>query len=435
MSFDLDRLASLCGSPWGLIQNPRLRTRNSEGLPVTVVVTRNHDNSSLGSAYSFEGVGTSFDPNVAFAKSILEAAERYCQTFAPKPKALIEGSYIDLKKSHDLIGPESLNLYSNTVYENFASQVCPYQKDKSFFWTPVTSVKTGRQCWIPADFVYYNTQATNRLYIQTSNGTAIHESLERAIDSATLELIERDLLMIYWKNNIKPLSIQASSVFSLLGIESQMSCLDFFENIRFYWYPLPFSLYAISCAIFGNTDKGQPAFVLGGSTHQDPSKAFMKATEEALQIYSLSQVLIKGGRKLKPDEVINFSDHAYFYANSENNVKHNLIFQKDSKEQINISDMLKTVNSCSPSKNSIQDYLESINQELFYRDLTTRDIEHAGYKVVRAISPGLLGLDMNHNLRLDQISANRKYWIYKDGAFQLQNFTQKSLNESPHPFA
>jgi ribosomal protein S12 methylthiotransferase accessory factor len=433
MSIDLRRLESLCGSPWGVMQNPHSRIRNSEGLPVTVVVTRNRENKNLGAKHSFEGVGASFNPEVAYVKSILEAAERYCQTFGPDPESLKKGSYLDLKEDFDLIAPERLNLYTDAAYSTV--EVRPYEKDRSILWSTVISVHTGQQYWIPSDFVYYNTDKENRLFVQTSNGTAIHESLAKAIESASLELIERDLLMIYWKQKLRPISIDSKSVFSFLGIENKVNCLDFFENIRFFWYPLPFSLYAVSCGIFGNTEKDQPAFVLGGAAHQNLFHSLLKSLEEALQVYSLSHMFVKSRKKLKPEDVVHFSDHAFFYADSENQKKHNSIFLKDSEEQLTVSDILKTAETSQPSESPILDYLRSLGLDLLYCDLTTRDVHQAGYKVVRAISPGLLGLDMNHNLRLDYIPTEKKYWVLEDGSFELRDFTSGPLNESPHPFA
>ena len=70
--------------------------------------------------------------------------------------------------------------------------------------------------------------------------------------------------------------------------------------------------------------------------------------------------------------------------------------------------------------------------DVIYVDLTTLDVDDAGFKVVRTVIPGFQPLDINHRHRY--LGGERLYKVPVEMGLRRGILGEESLNPFPHPF-
>src|SRR5262249_37216566 len=90
-----------------------------------------------------------------------------------------------------------------------------FDEARKINWTPVWSLTTERQRWVPSALCFYEYPTEHfgepEFARACSNGCAAGNSPEEAILQGLLELVERDACAIWWYNMIQVPSIDMSS--------------------------------------------------------------------------------------------------------------------------------------------------------------------------------------------------------------------------------
>jgi thiazole/oxazole-forming peptide maturase SagD family component len=175
-------------------------------------------------------------------------------------------------------------------------------------WVMGTRLKSGQKVYVPTDCVFYPMPADYQICMGiTSNGVAAGQTLESAISTALMELIERDAIMVSWYSQ-QPLKKIAQCLLDdylldkVVYWQSQQRQLEFFD----------FTLDTIPVVVATISGADYPMFVKGSSANPD----FLKACHKALQEVEITtHSLVHSHRLLpiKPEEVIEVDDHGRLY--------------------------------------------------------------------------------------------------------------------------
>lgn len=157
--------------------------------------------------------GRDRDPSRAWLKSIMEANERFA---CERPHATIDAHCSALA---DALPSSTLIAYSKQQYATQGFPFAPFDADARYQWVEGFDVATGRSVAIAADHIYYidglrptRAASTAPLTAATSSGVAAHDTREAALESALLELIERDAFMRAWLELRPPPEIARESL-------------------------------------------------------------------------------------------------------------------------------------------------------------------------------------------------------------------------------
>ena len=81
---------------------------------------------------------------------------------------------------------------------------------------------------------------------------------------------------------------------------------------------------------------------------------------------------------------------------------------------------------------TLVDKLDQKDLNVVVKDLTTVDVDEAGFKVIRAVVPGMQPLDVNHARRY--LGGKRLYEVPCQMGLKSQPLTEEELNPFPHMF-
>jgi YcaO-like protein with predicted kinase domain len=147
------------------------------GIPVYSAIVPDSDDEI--SVYNGKGAR----PIDAKAGALMEAIER--QTALKTRLPLIEDSFVNLRKSRNVLNPRSIN----------QELVQTYSEDRIYSWCEGLDIVSGEPCWIPAKlagFSWFDVPHPACFLITDTNGLASGNSRDEAICHALCELAERD---------------------------------------------------------------------------------------------------------------------------------------------------------------------------------------------------------------------------------------------------
>ncbi len=82
--------------------------------------------------------------------------------------------------------------------------------------------------------------------------------------------------------------------------------------------------------------------------------------------------------------------------------------------------------------NGLLGKLNAKDLNVVVKDLTTVDVDEAGFKVVRVVVPGMQPLDVNHARRY--LGGTRLYEVPCQMGLKSQPLAEEELNPFPHMF-
>ena len=252
-------------------------------------------------------------------------------------------------------------------------------------------------------------------------------TLEQAMISGLLEIIERDAFMIMWYNSMS---------LPRLDIHNSAIALPFQELLDRNRFDLT--------VVDTTSDLGVPsAFGLlmtrdgkvsvGGSARLSMEGAIGKALMEISQLFigNKMQIYSKGIPSLLPHQVTDYGLRLPYYEQP---------FAYEELMFTAASSAVRSVPGPSPiSAGSETEQLEYlVNQfakqglEVLCVDLTTEDVRELGMHVVKMIVPGTVQLPRSENERL--ITSKRIYETPVKLGLRAEPLSPQLLNCSPHPF-
>lgn len=382
------------------------------------------------------GAGAAVDPDRAIMKAVGESVERYCSA-QYDGDALRFATYREL--GADAVPPQDFALFSTKQYAQPDFPFSPMTQRTPLRWVQGHSLTHDKSVWVPATFVYVpyacEPRGEPKVHYPISTGLACAPNLASAIYKGILEAIERDAFMITWHHRLPgPLidleSIDHPSIRRLLGLLDgvPVRCQACFLSLDI---PVPVIL-----VVFSSTSGRPPFSVVGLGTDLDPHRALIQALEEVyLGYWGMKRVALEKN-DFKPEK--NYRNvnmpiqHGYAHALWPE-LRESMEFLLASDTRLSIQNLPNVFNeNMVANVNSLVDLLREKGLEVIIKDLTTPDIDGVGFKVVRAVIPGLQPLDVNHVYRY--LGGKRLY----DAPCQLGHLThpraEEDLNPFPHVF-
>ena len=157
----------------------------------------------------------------ARTRALCEALERFCGIFSGEETRVV-ASLRELGESG--IDPNECMLFSERQFEEREAwvarsskfQIVPCQLDPAarLDWSPVRSLATNEVKYLPTAYLYYGYPISDRGFFcwADSNGNAAGATMEEALLNATLELVERDAVCIWWYNRLSRPAVDLASL-------------------------------------------------------------------------------------------------------------------------------------------------------------------------------------------------------------------------------
>ncbi len=382
------------------------------------------------------GDAASVHPERAIMKAVGESVERYSSGQYDTAE-LKRSTFADLNE--EAVDPEKFALYSRQQYaqENFPFSALT--KKSTLRWEQGHSLRDEKPVWVPAAFVYvpYEFDAPNELpfFNPISTGLACGPNRSFALYKSILEVIERDAFMIVWKNQLPRPQLDIKSSKNEFVHQLLQALINLPLECKAIYLTLDIEVPVIAVAIH-TTNDAPPYTAMGIGADLDPDRALIQALEEAyLTFLGMSRYA-----KLKKDYVPepDYSDiktptlHALAHAICPE-LRSSFDFLADSKNMISLQDVNKSVHKNTlDNVRTLVKLLAEKGLDTISFDLTTLDIDEAGFKVVRSVIPGMEPLDINHSRRY--LGGKRLYEVPVNmGLFKTPR-SQQDLNPNPHPF-
>ena len=382
------------------------------------------------------GDASSIDPKRAIMKAVGESIERYCPAHF-KYEDFVLAAYNDL--DCEAVHPSDFALFSEKQYAEPDFPFSRLTASTPLRWVSAYSMSQDQPVMVPASFVYipyfsdplYEPLTHNPI----STGLACGSNLAPAICKSILEVIERDAFMIMWQNQLPCSRIDLSTVSDPFN-QSILNELDALPvECQVYRIPSDIEVPVILVLLRG-TSGHRPYTAIGISADLDPNKALMLGLEEVC----LTWVGIKRYSQAKSDykpatdykNVNTLIHHALAHA-VDSELGKSLEFLNSSDPKISLQD-IKNIHDESMVNNirSLVDKLKEKNLNVIVKDLTTVDVDEAGFKVIRVVVPGMQPLDVNFARRY--LGGTRLYQVPCQMGLKSQPLAEEELNPYPHMF-
>ncbi len=347
------------------------------------------------------GGGAATTREMALAKTIGEAIERYCAAIYDKHKMPL--SSFD-KAPFDCIHPSDFVLYSTKQHEYADFMFDPFLSNSPVRWMAAHDLFHKTTVHVPAAMVYvpyffYEGGEETPITQPISTGLSCHCSYEEAAIGALCEVIERDCFMITWQAQLSRVQIRQDTLSPV-----NRDLLRRFEAVGYQVYLMDISNESKIPAILAvarHAGNFVP-LVVAASVALSPEEAIRKALEELAHTERYAFQIKGEVPRLAPDvefdNIVGQVDHVNFWLDP-SHAQH-ADFLHASQEMRDFRD-LPNFDAGAPAASLA--LLVNRIQQTGYRalmvDITTPDIRELGIWVVRGLIPGYHPLFMGYHHR------------------------------------
>jgi ribosomal protein S12 methylthiotransferase accessory factor len=408
------------------------------------------------------GTACATDPRRAMIKAVGESIERYCAAIYDQNAIRISSySQLDLPAvdprnfalfSKKQYADESLlavdnatipNPYGRRARRSHVSsgeiKFAPMTVDTPLGWVQGHSLSSDSLIYVPAAFVYipYDYQFPREAIVWSlvSTGLACGPDLASATYRALLEVIERDAFMIMWHNQVPCPTLDLETVTDPAARRLLNSLRTIPVECRAFVLTLDVQVPIILVVLTGRPGV-RPLTIVGAAADLNPERALSLALEEAcLGFCGVSRLIDLNTNYLPGDRYQNVTSldyHALAHA-IDPRLCISLEFLTNGRERVAISDL--TNGSCENTVSNVYEIVDRLvhcGLEPVVVDLTTGDVNAVGFKVVRAVIPGMQPLDIDHNRRY--LGGRRLYEVPVRIGVRSGSLPEEALNPYPHPF-
>jgi ribosomal protein S12 methylthiotransferase accessory factor len=420
---------ALIDSDYGIIKDIKIATSPpDEPAMYDSNVIRNHP-TQLSDGHEPEPSegGCSINKQRAVISAIGEAVERYSSCIY-RNEALLQDSYDNLERALD---PSRIVSFSPSQIETGNVPKPLYAHGDQLRWIQARHGSTDENVYIPAQLVYLNYDRGEEPFLRNPISTGIAAGIKRsnAVTRAALEVIEREAFMIYYLTKTKLQHIdldEAEGPVSTLIDELNRAGLD--------WYLLDARTDNEVPVVLAMLIADEvPTVTVAAAAHPNPESAVRDALEEAIQIRLYQRHLIKQGNSpiifddVNREEIIT---DKRLLGWARKGAPEDIDFWIDSTHRISISKIWEETKSV--RARPIIDEITKTS-DAYIADLTTRDIEEAGFSVVRVVAPEAHPLYLREGTRYWE--ETRLASVPKKSGYNPKAPEKAPLNDIPHPFA
>ena len=351
------------------------------------------------------GVGLRWED--AFITTVGEAVERH--SLVPDARALrrmVSGSYRDLTGrggapgGREAIDPRAIPLYRAAQYRRPGFPFRPFAADEAIRWYPAVSLTRGRPVWVPAECVFFGTDEVPSEHLAcTSSGAASGLSWSEALLAAALELVERDAFMLAW---FRGASLPAADpgAFGDPGLAAVCRrCAR--AGVTLQLRDLTTEIGIPTYLAIARAEPGAlPALGVGAAARLSPAAAARKAALEATHTWNWALLKLDLRGTTEPPEDFasypfeDFGDHVYLYAHPwmERHAEF-LLREGEATARPAISEPA-AARSVADALAEVVRRIGAAGFEVLAIDQGAAQLEAFGYRVARALAPGLVPLHL-----------------------------------------
>jgi ribosomal protein S12 methylthiotransferase accessory factor len=387
-----------------------------------------------GRATLNHGNATSIDADRATMKAVGESIERYCSAFYDEDQLVFE-SWERITGS--ALRPDDFALFSARQYQTPGFPFAPFSRQMPVRWVRGHSLLNHCATWVPASFVYIPYErAPNEPVLDDliSTGLACGTSYAGALLKALSEVVERDAYIIVWRNRLPCPHIDLDRVEDPFtrGLVQRLRRPGVRTQAVLLTLDIPITVILI---VMTRSDR-PPWTVIASGAALSPRHALQLALEEAcLAFIGMSRDIVDDPHYQPADD----------YGNVSTMREHGRVHALDSRLRCcaefltKPAEVLKLEDLHDPSTgNPLADLrvaLEAIRPhmpDVVGVDVTTPDVDEAGFNVVRVVVPGLQPMDIDQ--RFLHLGGRRIYDVPHKLGRAVKPADQGTLNLQPHPF-
>ena len=354
--------------------------------------------------------GASTDRDLAMAKAIGEAVERYC------------GAIFDVEDLPARLGgegplplrtPRRFALYGEDQLAEPGFPWVPFEVTTPVRWVPAIDPLGGGVWHVPAAMVfvpyfYYQGSGDTPIVQPISTGLACHASPAEAAIGGLCEVIERDAFTIAWQARLSlprvPVETldeaDADLVQRFVRTGNDVTILDARTDVG-----VPTFL-----SVLRGTSPSQAAIAVAGATDPDPERALRKSLEELEHTRRYSQQMKSDMERLVPEpdhgNVVDQVTHLNFWCDHAN--AHLADFLTASRAAVSFREVESlSTGDARRDLATLAERVRAIGHRALLVDVTTPDVASLGLSVVRGLIPGFHPLFMGFRTRA---KGGRRLW-------------------------
>ena len=353
--------------------------------------------------YHIGGTGTHLDE--VLIRCLGETAERYAQFISDTVlrERVRVASYNEMKEAgENVIAAEKLTFFSDQQLDRPQFPYKRFSRHDPIGWIQLRSLIGGEYCFVPAQLVlvgYLGRPGEQRILSSVTTGSAAHTDAGAALRNALRELIQIDSAMGHWYTpSVAPRMIWDQRVRPMRELIDRH-----FPRSRpppeFYLLQNPdLSGFSVACVL--RRPGEAPAVGVGLGMDLRLNRALYAALIEAVGVLQLAKKGLidraASGREtqqIDPSAIYDLDTNVWFYALPENA---DLIDAKFAGKESVLAADLPPDHAADPSEECrlLASAFRKTGKELYWLDLTTRDIRDLGLVVARVWSPDTLSLSM-----------------------------------------
>jgi ribosomal protein S12 methylthiotransferase accessory factor len=379
--------------------------------------------------------GASIYREIALAKAIGEAVERYCSAIYDINDFPL-GSYDSVE--FPCVDPADFALHSSKQYEQENFMYVPFNKSTSIRWTEAFDPLLDERIYVPASMVYmpyyyYQNSNDSPICQPMSTGMSCHCSLAEAALGGAYEVIERDALTITWQAMLSMPQIRVKSL-SDVNYERVKRFENVGSTVTLLDMTLDVGIPSI-LSVLQSFEEEMPTLVFAAASEINPEEAICKSLEELAHTRRYSNAIKSWVPRIVPnppthDNIVDQVSHLNFWTDGKNSHLADFIFK--SEKRIDFQD-IPNQDTGDPKKNLeiVCKKLRSTGHRLLLVDMTTPDIRDLGLSVMRALIPGYHSLFMSYHSRC---LGGKRLWEIPAKLGHEGITYEMGDNPSPHMF-
>ncbi len=398
----------------------------------TIYSETGHVEDLVGASSTHSGGGSGGDRRSARAAAIGEAVERYSASFSDEAHTVLATAR---ELGTQAVDPARFALFADAQLATPGFPYAPFTDRTLIAWVRGRSLHDGEPAYLPAQLVYLawrRRRGEATIARATSNGLACRATLDEAMLTGLLEVIERDAFMLTWGARLSWPRLTWRTASPLARFEQVH-----LRPTGLRWQAIDLSsIWNIPCAagVVRSTAAGEAPLGVGAGAAADIEAAVEKALDEACRVRSWARAIRAqdpgGELVVPPAEIREFDDHIRYYAYDENAAR--AAFLDGSNE-------VRPVSSVEPLPSDPAHALRAVDERLAARgacayavDVTAPDVRAAGLHVAKIIAPELCALDVEHAARF--LGGRRRYEAPVALGLREAPLRDGELNPDPHPF-
>jgi len=356
------------------------------------------------------GSGAGLLVGEAYIKAIAETIERYALAVY-RPTDIQLGAAISLANTFDW---SAIPVLFSRVPNSEQWRPILFNPESLIRWIPATSLRTGNEVLVPLVMarIHVPPGPGESFCFQASSGSAVHTSYLLALQSALLELVERDTVEIVWMTRLSLPEIQASEFIDPAWL--RLSRLDdshfvrqrYFDASSILGVPTVYAVRQIKLPLGHDT-----IVTCASSLSLQEAALKTRIDASAQQLMRIHEV-----RDLPYSR---FKDRTGSLTADALPTAPNLDFLSQGVNEKTIR-----VGLCTDLDGLIRRLLQ--HSELYVVETTTDEMRDVGLAGVRVIAPGLLSVSMNDEKYLEHPRLRR--------TCPQTTPPHETLNLAPQPF-